>query len=151
MFLAICQNTVMSKQPCWYNLDWKTQFMCETWTINYRHLQSFGQISLINHEDLNKVYVSFFEAKNFNRIFFLCYIITMLKTKLHDVFYIYLIVCHGAEFMYVRMQLAFSYTRTVLLCLPSKKRETVTFYISVYIRRLSLHRCTSRSITFTDR
>ena len=41
---------------------------------------------------------------------------------------IYLIVYHGAEFMYVRMQLAFSYT--LVLCLPLKKRETVTIYVS---------------------
>jgi len=41
---------------------------------------------------------------------------------------------HGVEFMYVRMQLAFSYT--VVLCLPSMKLETVTFNMSV---RPSVH------------
>jgi len=53
----------------------------------------------------------------------------MVNMQLHDVFYIYLILYHSAEFMFVPMQLAFSYT--VLLCLHSKKRETVTFYMSI--------------------
>ena len=46
----------------------------------------------------------------------------MLKTKIHDVFYIYLFLYHSAKFMYiyVRMQLAFLYT--VLLCLHSNNR-----------------------------
>jgi len=66
----------------------------------------------------------------------------MFKTHLHDVFYTYLMLYHGVEFMYVRMQLAFSYT--VVLCLPSMKQETVTFNMSV---RPSIHRCSSKTHT----
>jgi len=51
----------------------------------------------------------------------------MLETQVHDVFHLDLMLYHGAEFTYVRVQLAFSYT--VLVCLPSKKQGTVAFHV----------------------
>ena len=49
----------------------------------------------------NKVYVSFLEANYYSRMYISCYSIPMFKTQLHDVFHIYLIVYHGAEFMFL--------------------------------------------------
>ena len=47
----------------------------------------------------------------------------MLKIQLQDVLHIYLMLYRGVEFMYVRVQLAFSYT--VFLCIPLKKQECI--------------------------